>query len=104
MKSFSITIISLTLVCFYTLAVDQQKKWQNDEELSLEVYHVKKNQLQVDKATNIYFEDDFAMQVTGKEHRYLNIGISYLTPLKKKTKSACISIKAGQVKTSVSGS
>jgi len=105
MKSFSIAVICLTLVLFYSLAVHQQGNIQHSECDSLvTVNDISKEQLQIDTETHLYFEDDFAMQVTGKEHRYLHTGISYLKPIKKKYKTQGITFNSDLQKPNVSGS
>jgi hypothetical protein len=78
MKIYSILIMSLTLVLFYNLAVSQQNK-RESESKSPDFKH---KTVDFKKHSTIepyvLIEDEFSMQVTGKEHRYLNTGISYI--------------------------
>ena len=98
MKAYSIIIICLTLGVFYGLAVklEHQKKSQNCTNQIHLTSLAEKNagsqnnlfnkcsnniiKTTSDNIHSVYYDnnDDFSMQVTGKERIYLNIGISYI--------------------------
>lgn len=98
MKTYSIIIVCLTLGIFYGLAVkmehqknltaqaaknkmlEVQKAGSTIENLSFScTKHVNSYNAAVNE--NVYFDqnDDFSSQITGKERRYLNTGISYIS-------------------------
>lgn len=79
MKTLSIFIICITLMIFYKLAVDQQNK------IAVKQHKIDAIEKNINSVGNQYyadpyfhFEDEFSMHVTGKEHRFLNKGISYI--------------------------
>lgn len=103
MKVLSVIIISVTLFVFYNLAVYQQglriQKTESNSvsplssggTISQELTDPKAYCVQT-KGANHRFkivdehhssEDEFAMQVSGKDHRYLHTGISFIAPVKK---------------------
>jgi len=104
MKIYSILIMSLTLVLFYNLAVSQQNK-RESESKSPDFKH---KTVDFKKHTTfepyVLIEDEFSMQVTGKEHRYLNTGISYIEYAEAAQKKQCIVAVATQQKSNLSGS
>jgi len=105
MKIYSILIMSLTLVLFYNLAVFQQNKLDKSELKSFDfenkTVHFKKHATIV---PYVLIEDEFSMQVTGKEHRYLNTGISYIEYAEATQKKQCIVAIANEQKSNLSGS
>jgi len=98
MKTYSFIIICLTLGVFYSLAVKMEH--QNNLEQrsnSIQVSLLKNNtdapnltlikscsnhssNLTTDQKDNhhVGINDDFSMQVTGKAHKYLNTGVSFI--------------------------
>ena len=79
MKTLSIFIICITLGLFYSLAVDQQNKLNIKNQKTLD--HEKKIHSMIHESYMVPYlheDEDFSMQVTGKEHRYLNTGISFI--------------------------
>lgn len=79
MKIYSLITICITLGLFYGLAVFEQNKKANEEneEASMNqkmFYH--KNL--VCKSSVAFEEQSFEMMVSGKDHRYLNTGITFL--------------------------
>ena len=103
MKVLSTIIISVTLFVFYNLAIYQQGLWEqksegklispvNTEEIITEALTDHKSYCMQTEVLNHRFEivdehhgseDEFAMQVSGKDHRYLNTGISFIEPVNK---------------------
>lgn len=98
MKTYSFILICLTLGLFYTLAVnmEHQKKQENialkmpssavNNNTDFHMLTVKKscskNSIVMTSDTehdhHVHINDDFSMHVTGKEHRYLNTGVSFI--------------------------
>ncbi len=98
MKTHSIIIVCLTLGIFYGLAIklEHEKKsaHYSNELHSTSVVHSEKVQKTVkykhcsssfkqhytEHSDGVYYDhhDDFSMQVTGKENRYLQTGISFI--------------------------
>lgn len=96
MKKISAFIIVMTLAIFYTLACHEQGKWlgeqenapglttillgdQNGQLMSCTRFeYIKYAASQVGEQSEITnsFYDEFTSQVSGKEHRYLNRGIT----------------------------
>ncbi len=105
MKIYSIAIICLTLGLFYSLAVHQQKNWTSKELKSFvsEIY-MDNFEHESDIAPYLMMEDDFSMQVTGKEHRYLNTGISYMEQPTMIEENQCIAENGLDPKPNISGS
>lgn len=79
MKIYSLITICITLGLFYALAVFEQNKKANE----------KKQEAGIDEMTTYHRnwvcnakissnEQSFDMMVSGKEHRYLHTGISFL--------------------------
>lgn len=105
MKIYSILIMSLTLVLFYNLAVFEQNKRDRPEQESSDfenkIDHLKEHPAIV---PYVLIEDEFSMQVTGKEHRYLNTGISYIEDAEATQKKQCIVAVVNEQKTNFSGS
>lgn len=105
MKIYSILIMSLTLVLFYNLAVFQQNKRDMSEtktsDLNHKAVHFKKH---ATIKTYVLIEDEFSMQVTGKEHRYLNTGISYIEYAETAQKKQCIAAVGNELNTDLPGS
>ena len=79
MKTFSIFIICITLGIFYTLAVQQQNSL-HEKDLKRRTAETSMNNVNSGAYMSTYkhVEEDFSMHVTGKEHRYLNTGISWI--------------------------
>ncbi len=127
MKISSILIMSVTLFVFYNLAVFQQNtrnhKTVMDAISPAEKEHTYSQSIGIKTAlcmegrvSNKHFteieahhisEDEFAMEVLGKDHRYLNTGISFIAPAEK----SCSSYKIARTnkdpnpqKTNLSGS
>ena len=105
MKIYSILIMSLTLVLFYNLAVFQQNKLDRSE-LKPIGFEKKTDQFKKHAAIvpYVHIEDEFSMQVTGKEHRYLNTGISFIEDAEAAQKKQCIVAVANEQKTNLTGS
>jgi hypothetical protein len=98
MKTYSFIVICLTLGLFYSLAVkmEHQKKQESialkmqsstvnhntDLDLLTVKKHCSKNSIMITSDTklnhHVDINDDFSMHVTGKEHRYLNTGVSFI--------------------------
>ena len=79
MKTLSIFIICITLGLFYSLALDQQNKRNIKNQKTLD--QEKKIHSMMHESYMVPYlhrDEDFSMQVTGKEHRYLNTGISFI--------------------------
>ena len=91
MKIYSVIIMSITLGIFYSLAVHQQKNWKAKE---LKTFTPEKQMEDFGTASGIVpylmIEDEFSMQVTGKEHRYLNTGMSYIEAPKVIEENNCV--------------
>ena len=104
MKTFSIFIICVTLAIFYSLAVDQQnkldKKNQKPEasELHLE------NMQEAYMTPYMHIEEDFSMEVTGKDHIYLNTGLSYIEHYHYNEKKQVMITQTEKHETDLSGS
>ena len=98
MKTYSFILICLTLGVFYSLAVKMEHQ-NNLEEKSIiiqdlalknnpdaQIHALNKtcsnndSSLTTDSEQNHHYDinDDFSMQVTGKAHRYLNTGVSFI--------------------------
>ena len=92
MKLFSITVILITLGLFYTLAQEEQKKWKSQEVKTFESHKKTSHELQqnFDNTAHLMIEDDFSMQVTGKEHRYLHTGITYYESQETMSENQCV--------------
>ena len=98
MKTYSFIIICLTLGFFYSLAVKMEhqnniKEKSNSIQTTLLKNNIDSQNLTLtnslsNHSTNITTDyrdnhhvginDDFSMQVTGKAHRYLNTGVSFI--------------------------
>lgn len=98
MKIYSFILICLTLGVFYSLAVKMEHQKNLEEKSSIIQELVLKaspdsqnsslntacsnhsTSLTTDSEQNHYLDinDDFSMQVTGKAHRYLNTGVSFI--------------------------
>lgn len=97
MKTYSFILICLTLGLFYSLAV----KMEHDRKLeNMSALHsadiIEKTDLQSHASNKCYsndiviltsdklpsnhlgLHDDFSLQVTGKQHKYLNTGVSFI--------------------------
>jgi xanthine dehydrogenase molybdopterin-binding subunit B len=101
MKTISIVTISVTLFVFYNLAVFQQNtRMQNVNINSVSSIVAVETNSHLKTVASKYCmetrdsdqsfqkieehhasEDEFAMQVSGKDHRYLNTGISFIAPV-----------------------
>lgn len=104
MKKFSVLVILTTLGLFYALACSQQDNWIEKHERSMAAMssfdldqEIRKSNcsgyknfnitfIQDTKQNEIYedFHDEFKSQVSGKDHRYLNRGITCPEPCGKK--------------------
>ena len=79
MKIYSIITICITLGLFYSLAVIEQKKKANIETQKAFAEKLFINKAEINcKTTTSSAKQSFEMSVTGKEHRYLNTGISFM--------------------------
>ena len=98
MKVYSVLIVSVTLFVFYNLAVFQENfagtKDCSTNDVSASHYDAVRsnvNEKSIQCSVSIakitdqeYYEahhvgqDDFALQVTGKDHQYLNTGVSFI--------------------------
>ena len=98
MKTYSFILICLTLGIFYSLAVKMEHKNKLERKIvsmhSAETNKVpdmktvsfekscsnKSDVLTSDKISGSHqgLHDDFSMQVTGKQHKYLNTGVSFI--------------------------
>lgn len=96
MKKFSVLVIVMTLGLFYALACYQQGDWMDKHEKSIILTsaltvdqdarscpytgykNIKFASIQGGVKSEIYneFYDEFTSQVSGKDHRYLNRGIT----------------------------
>ena len=104
MKIYSILIMSLTLVLFYNLAVSQQNERESQPksaDFENKTDHFKEHTSTV---PYVLIEDEFSMQVTGKEHRYLNTGISFIEFTESTEKKQCLVAVINEQKTNLSGS
>lgn len=102
MKVYSVLFVSVTLFVFYNLAVFQenrndQKDFHDQRKVCMELpsnqnmYGAEVNscssKTKVDLSST-YLEshhvgqDDFALQVSGKDHRYLHTGVTYIPSVK----------------------
>lgn len=77
MKLYSLITICITLGLFYALAVFEQNKKVNEEKKDSSVEEI----ITYHRTERCYGslssdETSFDMMVTGKEHRYLNTGIT----------------------------
>jgi hypothetical protein len=105
MKIYSVLIISLTLGLFYSLAVHQQNKLNLKEIKSFDSnYEINNLDQEPDMENYLFVEDEFSMYVTGKEHRYLNTGISFIESPQVTREKECIAVNTNDQKTDVSGS
>ena len=98
MKIYSFILICLTLGVFYSLAVKMEHQKNLEEKSSIIQEQLLKDnpdshkislntscsnhstRLTTDSEQIHYLDinDDFSMQVTGKAHRYLNTGVSFI--------------------------
>ena len=98
MKTYSFIVICLTLGIFYSLAVKMEHQKNLEEKSDMIQNLVLKNNTGDDNRTliktcsnhstslptdmeqnhHLDINDDFSMQVTGKAHRYLNTGVSFI--------------------------
>ena len=105
MKIYSTFIICFTLSLFYSLAVHQQnnlgKKELTSFDADYEIHHVNH---EPDIAPYPFIEDEFSMQVTGKEHRYLNTGISFIEHPELPAEKQCLLANTAEEKSDLSGS
>lgn len=102
MKTFSIAIISFTLLLFYNLALQQQNE-RNLEPVET-IYHEKIESHRSNETSDTNEVEEFSMHVTGKEHRYLNIGISYIEEPLEKMNRQCIADNTKESNLELSGS
>ena len=107
MKTYSFIVICLTLGIFYSLAVKMEHQ-KNFEKKSKKIHalviqdntnadksssHIDISNHNINVTTKIeqshHFDinDDFSMQVTGKAHKYLNTGVSFIDPIDSTAKS-----------------
>ena len=107
MKTISFVTISITLFVFYNLAVFQQNaRMQNVNNNSVSTIVNLETNSQIKTVGSKFCmetrvsdqkiqrieehhssEDEFAMQVSGKDHRYLNTGISFIAPVAESDES-----------------
>jgi len=105
MKTYSILIICLTLGLFYSLAVHQQNTLNTKELKSFDgTYETYDVNQESDVVPYFFIEDEFSMHVTGKEHRYLNTGISFIEYPEVPMEKECLVAHANEEKTDLSGS
>ena len=98
MKVYSVLIASVTLFVFYNLAVFQENICENKNSISedLSTCLSQKDLARVNQDSNSIHvsiekisdkayqeahhvgQDDFALQVSGKDHQYLNTGVSFI--------------------------
>jgi len=106
MKALSIFIICLTLGIFYNLAMYQQNKFdaklQKIDAVENNMIHETSIGSYLDPYVDI--EEDFSMEVTGKEHRYLNTGLSYIEHEYQSKKKHVMVAQTEQRHSSLSGS
>ena len=105
MKIYSIIIICLTLSISYNLALHQENKLEVKELKSdyTETAINKFNQ-ESQREHHSIIEDEFSLQVTGKEHRYLNTGISFIEFPEKTKQKECLVANAPIHNSNLSGS
>ncbi len=105
MKLYSTLIICLTLGIFYSLAVYQQNKLNLKGPTTIEPeYKIENLSHEADMAPYLLFDDEFSMHVTGKEHRYLHTGVSFLEYPELYQEKQCLLADAHNQKTNSSGS
>jgi len=105
MKIYSVLIISLTLGLFYSLAVQEQNKLNLKEIKSVDSnYEINNLDQESDMEPYLLMEDEFSMHVTGKEHRYLNTGISFIESPQVTREKECIAVNTNEQKTDLTGS
>jgi hypothetical protein len=105
MKIYSVLIISLTLGLFYSLAVQEQNKLNLKEIKSVDSnYEINNLDQEPDMEPYLFIEDEFSMHVTGKEHRYLNTGISFIESPQVTREKECIAVNTNEQKTDLTGS
>jgi hypothetical protein len=105
MKIYSVLIISLTLGLFYSLAVQEQNKLNLKEIKSVDSnYEINNLDQESDMEPYLFMEDEFSMHVTGKEHRYLNTGISFIESPQVTREKECIAVNTNEQKTDLTGS
>jgi hypothetical protein len=105
MKIYSVLIISLTLGLFYSLAVQEQNKLNLKEIKSVDSnYEINNLDQEPDMEPYLFMEDEFSMHVTGKEHRYLNTGISFIESPQVTREKECIAVNTNEQKTDLTGS
>ena len=106
MRTLSILIICLTLAIFYSLARYQQNKFdaklQKIDAVENNRIHETSIGLYLDPYVDI--EEDFSMEVTGKEHRYLNTGLSCIEHVYQSKKKHVMVAQTEQNYSSLSGS
>jgi len=98
MKTYSFILICLTLGVFYSLAVKMEHQKNLEEKSSIIQELLLKNNADAQKSSlnktcsnhsinlttdseqnhHLDINDDFSMQVTGKAHKYLNTGVSFI--------------------------
>ena len=98
MKTYSFVLVCLTLGIFYSLAVKMEHEKKLESKIALMQSHdsnisanlknmafekscSKKSEVitsQKISSNHIGLHDDFSMQVTGKQHIYLNTGVSFI--------------------------
>ena len=101
MKTLSIIIIFITLGIFYTLAIDQQNKLEKDQQTDpVETSMIHESYI----SPYIQVEEDFSMHVTGKEHRYLNTGISFIEFGNETVENHVMIVQTDDVESNLSGS
>lgn len=105
MKTLSIFIICITMVIFYKLAVDQQNK------LAVKQHKINTIEKNINSLGNQYyadpylhFEDEFSLHITGKEHRFLNKGLSYIELTLENEKKHVTVVQTDDQESSFSGS
>lgn len=79
MKTYSLLLICLTLGLFYGLAVNEQNNRNYESAKRLVTSNVLEEDI-IDSHSVEYnsMEDEFVNHVTGKDHMFLNTGISYI--------------------------
>lgn len=105
MKLYSTLIICFTLGIFYSLAVYQQNKLNIKELSSIEPdYKTDYLAHEADMAPYLLYDDEFSMHVTGKEHRYLHTGVSFLEYPELYQEKQCLLADTNHQETNASGS
>ena len=105
MKIYSILIICFTLGLFYSLAVQQQNKLNTKELRSFDSdYEINNLNHKPEMVPQFFIEDEFSMHVTGKEHRYLNTGISFIEYTEAPIEKECLVANTDKDNTDLSGS